>query len=138
MPAVSPSLPKFASKGQPAIWQLDHAGKQHALTDDPHLPPGFYHYFLSPSETKTNYRIVDDFRAWTFPVSVPPHWSPSKNAEEVVELRVRYTKCSSASLSHGVKLDDGYCLITKYPNGAPLDCMETAHTWHNKPNCSHQ
>ena len=131
-------LTNFASKANVQVdyLALDQEGKQPISTTSDLVEPGSYYYFLGPTDTATNYGIVDDFRALSFPDSVPPHWSRAKDRLEVVELRRRFAKFSSTIISDLVKFDDGCCLITKYYNGASFDHIGIAYTQHVNCGCS--
>ena len=131
-------LTNFASKanGQVDYLALDQEGKQPISTTSDLVEPGSYYYFLGPTDTAANYRIVDDLRALSFPDSVPRHWSRPKDRLEVVELRRRFAKSSSTIISDLVKIDDGCCPITKYYNGASFSHIGIADTQHVNCGCS--
>ncbi|KIP04926.1 hypothetical protein PHLGIDRAFT_120283 [Phlebiopsis gigantea 11061_1 CR5-6] len=75
--------------------------------DDDLLTGPMYWYFLADEAAPAVYPVVNDFRAWTFPIPIPEHWS----AAHVVEVRPPGLR--NRPMSDLVKDDDhGVCIVT--------------------------
>lgn len=76
------------------------------------LEPQKYYYHPRSSPGITNYDVVADFASWTFPESLPTHWSQDIAPCELGEASS--WRRPSLEMSDGVKDLDQRCIVTKY------------------------
>ena len=80
---------------------------------DTFLVPGEYFYHLS-TVPATEYSLVMDFVALTFPDRISPQWSRYRSEEEIQYLERRCEGLSVSDLSEWVKAEDQCCIVTKH------------------------
>ena len=70
------------------------------------LTDPMYWYFLADESAPAAYPIVNEFRAWAFPASIPEHWTAA-------HVRVRPPRFRGESMSDQVKYTDNeVCIAT--------------------------
>ena len=102
----------------------DVRGKDPVSCNDYFLPAGRYFYFVGSRDAPTsNYKIVAEFDAWSFPHKskehvnedrrMPDHWSRGRSEGEIDFVSSRFYAAATA-MSAAVKAWDLHCIVTKH------------------------
>ncbi|RPD67964.1 hypothetical protein L226DRAFT_444676, partial [Lentinus tigrinus ALCF2SS1-7] len=112
---------RVITNNQDGYLKTDIGGAKRVLATTITLPCGVYYLHLANPLTRTCYKIVADFAAWKFPLSLPAHWQRCLSRDDRSQLQYFMT-VSPSSMSDAVKNADAKCVVSGYEHS-----LQTAH-----------